>query len=117
MKPIQWMALGEFILPCTPNTEQQAAEQVTAIVQAMNLAAAPLTRLQAAVVTATGCARAGDQRDQANYPVCIRLYGAGLDANGVQQGWGFFLIEKRAEPLTTRETNQVYHSIEIYLYR
>lgn len=117
MKPIQWLILGEFILPCTPNTEQQAAEQVTAIVQTMNLSTAPLTRLQAAVVTAAGCVREGDQRDQADYPVCIRIYGTGLDANGLQHGWGFFLIEKRAEPSTPSATIQAYHSIEIYLYR
>ncbi|MFN8491655.1 MAG: hypothetical protein U0350_28915 [Caldilineaceae bacterium] len=116
MKPIQWNTLGEFMLPCTPSADQQAAEQVTAIVQTMNLSAAPLARLQAAVVTAACCARDGDPREQAGYPVCIRIYGAGLDANGRQQGWGFFLIEKRAEPPTSK-TRQAYHSIEIYLYR
>lgn len=117
MQPIQWNTLGEFILPSTAKDEQQAVEQVTAIVQTMNLSTAPLARLQAAVVTAACCAREGDQREQADYPVCIRLYGAGLDAQELLQGWGFFLIEKRAEKPIAPQSLQAYHSIEIYLYR
>jgi hypothetical protein len=115
MKTIQWNMLREFSLPCTPGNEALAAEQMTTIVQALNLSTAPLLRLRAAV-TAAHAAMQCDNPDLPKLSVCIRVLGAGLDTEEMAQGWGFFLIEKMAEGMVNDGDKQAYHLIEVYLY-
>lgn len=135
-----WQTLAEFVLPCHFDSERLALIKVAEAVQALALSLTYLERLKMAVAEAIFNAIAQSRQDQPDSAVVIRVQvsekairgcsnGQGnvklglepetsslvaeLSRQPVLRGWGFFLIEKTSNSMSS---NEVQPTIELFLY-
>ena len=137
-----WRTLAEFTLDGISGNEHQAMDDIAGAVQELNLLPRRVERLKTAVGEATLSAMEYRSRYGAECPVLIRLLvsqrvipghlstgsrghskpeswppepGAKIVGHPLPGGWGFFLVERRADD-THHKGKKQHHVIEAFLY-
>ena len=137
-----WQILAEFSLPGELSTEHLGRVKLAEAVQGLNLPVTNLERLNVAVARAILNAIDHGHRPQFEASLMIRILisnqaqllriinrasdgllpepetpdlASNLADQELPQGWGFFLIEKRADDPPLRG-EEAHHTIELFLY-
>lgn len=111
-----WQCLAVFAVAPTSAGYAQAKGQIATVASDLALPAPTVDRLTGALGEALHNALAHNQRCGLEAAIWLQVHVCRLPTPTASRGWGFFLVERLAEPARNRQPTSP-HRIALYLYQ